>query len=93
MKVTMDRQGRFEIPTELREQLGLEAGCPLEVSEEEGRLVLVPAPPALQLVEKDGVLTAVSDRDLPVLTAVRVRETLEDTRSRRVIELDHSRRR
>lgn len=47
MKATLDKSGRLLLPKALREALNLKPGDTLEVTLEEGHLVLTPLPPAL----------------------------------------------
>lgn len=46
MKATLDKSGRLLLPKALREALNLKPGDTLEVTLEEGHLVLTPLPPA-----------------------------------------------
>ena len=68
------------VPKALRDELGLAAGQQLELRAVDGRLEgEVPATP-MRLEERDGDLVAVTDVQMPQLTSVLVRETLEQTR-------------
>lgn len=80
MRSAIDSAGRVVIPKALRDALGLSAGQPLEISERDGRLEIVPAPTPMRLVDTDDGVVAVADADMPPLTAELVRETLERTR-------------
>jgi AbrB family looped-hinge helix DNA binding protein len=40
--VTIDRVGRLVIPKEIRDEAGIEAGMPLEVTCREGRIEIAP---------------------------------------------------
>lgn len=68
------------IPKALRDALGLAAGQPLEISERDGQLEIVPAATPMRLVDDGAGVAAVANADMPVLTADLVRDTLERTR-------------
>lgn len=76
----MDSAGRIVIPKALRDALGLTAGQPLEISEQDGRLEIVPAATPMRLVDEGDGVAAVADGDMPVLTTDMVRDTLERVR-------------
>ena len=80
MRSTIDGAGRIVIPKALRDRLDLRPGQPLEVVERDGRIEIGPAPTAVSLIERDGLLAAVPDAQLPPLTDEMVRSTLEHTR-------------
>ena len=82
MKTAIDSAGRVVIPKALRDSLGLTAGEPLEITERDGRLEIVPVATPMRLVDEgDGVAAvADADADMPVLTAGLVRDTLERIR-------------
>ena len=80
MRTAIDSAGRVVIPKTLRNTLGLTAGQPLEITERDGRLEIVPAPTPMRLVD-DGVgVVAVADVEMPELTTDMVRDTLEKIR-------------
>ncbi|CAN5534435.1 AbrB/MazE/SpoVT family DNA-binding domain-containing protein [soil metagenome] len=80
MRTTIDRAGRLVVPKPLRDELGLQPGQELELQARDGRLEVEPATTPVTLVEEDGAVFAVPDRDLPLLTADQVRATLERVR-------------
>lgn len=80
MKTTIDSAGRVVIPKSIRLRLGLTGGETIEIREHDGVVEIEPAPTPMELEERDGVLVAVPDRDLPALTDEMVRETLERSR-------------
>jgi AbrB family looped-hinge helix DNA binding protein len=80
MKTAIDSAGRVVIPKAFRDALGLAAGQPLEITERDGRLEIVPAATPMRLVDEGDGVAAVADADMPALTTGMVRETLERTR-------------
>jgi AbrB family looped-hinge helix DNA binding protein len=80
MKTAIDSAGRVVIPKALRDSLGLTAGAPLEITERDGRLEIVPVATPMRLVDEGDGVAAVADADMPVLTAGLVRDTLERIR-------------
>ena len=80
MKTAIDSAGRVVIPKALRDALGLAAGQPLEITEHDGRLEIVPAATPMRLVDEGDGVAAVADADMPVLTTDMVRDTLERIR-------------
>ena len=80
MRTTIDAAGRIIIPKPMRDALGLVGGEQVEVVSVDGRLEIDVPPTAMRLEPRCGVLVAVPEHDLPVLTAAEVRETLERVR-------------
>lgn len=80
MRTTIDAAGRVVVPKAVRDDLGLTAGTELELSVVDRRIELdVPATP-LRLEDAEVGVVAVADREMPVLTAEIVRDTLERVR-------------
>lgn len=81
MRTTIDKAGRLVVPKALRDELGLRPGQELEISAVDGHLE-IEAPPARMWLERneDGFLVARTDREMPLLTAERVRDVLEQIR-------------
>ena len=52
------------------------AGQPLEITEQDGRLEIVPAATPMRLVDEGDGVAAIADADMPVLTTDMVRDTL-----------------
>ena len=80
MKVTLDATGRITVPKALRETLGLKPGQPLQIRAGDGRLEIEIAPIPMRLKKRGKGMVAVSDAELPALTAEQVRDTLERAR-------------
>jgi AbrB family looped-hinge helix DNA binding protein len=81
MRTTIDRAGRLVVPKAFREALGLLGGAEVEIVLVDGRIEIEPAPAEIRLERAaDGHLVAVADREMPVLTAERVRSVLERVR-------------
>ncbi len=80
MKSTIDAAGRIVVPKALRLALGLKPGQPLDIRAGDGRLEIEIAATPMKLQKRGKGAVAVPDRQLPVLTADQVRETLERVR-------------
>jgi AbrB family looped-hinge helix DNA binding protein len=80
MKTTIDAAGRIVVPKALRQALDLKPGQSLDIRAGDGRLEIeiTPTPMALRKRGKDVV--AIPDVELPQLTAIQVRETLDRVR-------------
>jgi AbrB family looped-hinge helix DNA binding protein len=80
MRTTIDAAGRLVIPKAARDELGLTPGTELELRIVDRRLEIeIPLTP-MRLVEHGSGVVAVTDREMPVLTAEMVRDTLEHVR-------------
>jgi AbrB family looped-hinge helix DNA binding protein len=80
MVTTIDSAGRIVVPKRLREELHFNPGQELEVRAVDGRLEIEHPTTPIRLEERDGQLVAVTDREMPTLTAEMVRDTLEQIR-------------
>jgi AbrB family looped-hinge helix DNA binding protein len=80
MKTTIDAAGRIVVPKSVRDALGLGAGQELEIAARDGRIEVDVPPVQMRLEDRAGLDVAVPDEPLPTLTAVHVREVLEQTR-------------
>lgn len=59
-RASLDRLGRLALPEAVRRELGLEAGCELDLRLEEGELRLRPRLEEAQLASRDGLLVIVA---------------------------------
>lgn len=75
IETTMDASGRLVLPKAVREAAGLEAGMPLAITVNEGRIEIEPAPRAVKTVRRGRLTVAVALADRPKLSARTVRET------------------
>lgn len=80
MRTTIDRAGRIVVPKALRNTLGLRGGEALEIRAVDGRLEIDVPPLAVRLEDRGRGLVAVTDQEVPPLTAEQVRATLEQIR-------------
>lgn len=80
MRTVIDAAGRIVVPKAARDELDLRAGTELELRVIDRRIEIeIPATPMRLEVHEDG-LVAVTDREMPILTAELVRDTLERVR-------------
>jgi AbrB family looped-hinge helix DNA binding protein len=80
MRATIDAAGRIVVPKPLRDQLGVKPGQVLELEVRDGRLEVEVAPVEMHLERRQHGLVAVTQEQLPPLSAELVRETLERSR-------------
>lgn len=80
MRTTIDRAGRVVVPKPVRDELGLNPGTELELSVVDRRIELEVPPTPMRLEQRSHGVVAVADREMPVLTADLVRDTLEHVR-------------
>lgn len=80
MRTTIDGAGRLVIPKAARDELDLAPDTELELRIVDRRIEIeIPVTP-MRLVEHGSGVVAVTDREMPVLTAEMVRDTLEHVR-------------
>ncbi|HYH06404.1 MAG TPA: AbrB/MazE/SpoVT family DNA-binding domain-containing protein [Thermoanaerobaculia bacterium] len=58
--VTIDRVGRLVIPKEIRDEAGIEAGVPLQISCREGQIILEPRRRPIRIEKRGRIQVAVS---------------------------------
>lgn len=81
MITTIDRAGRIVVPKPMREALGITARTELEVTVDEGRIVISPVPVAKHLEQGPDGPVIVADDGAPPLTDEAVRLVLESIRT------------
>ena len=80
MRTTIDAAGRMVVPKDFRDALGITGPAEVEVALVDGHIEIdVPTTP-VRLEQRGRGLIAVTDADMPVLTAEMVRDVLERTR-------------
>ena len=75
--ITIDRAGRVVIPKEIREEAGIEAGMPLQVTCREGRIEIEPRRRPIRIVKKGRLQVAESVETGEPLTRAAVRRAQE----------------
>jgi len=80
MRTTIDKAGRVVVPKAMRDALGLRGGAEIEIALVDGHIEIEPVASHIRLERKDGRLVAMSDREMPALTAEMVRDVLEQIR-------------
>lgn len=80
--VTIDRVGRLVIPKEIRDEAGIEAGMPLQITCREGRIEIEPRRRPVRIEKRGRIQVAVSVEAGEPLTRATVREAQSRTRSR-----------
>jgi AbrB family looped-hinge helix DNA binding protein len=80
MRTTIDAAGRIVVPKAIRDALDLKPGQVLEIRAGDGRLEIEAAATPMRLRKRGKGVVAVPETELPKLTAVEVRETLERIR-------------
>lgn len=80
MRTVIDSAGRLVVPKAARDELGLVPGTELELRVVDRRIEIDVPPTAMRLADDGYGVVAVTDQEMPVLTADMVRETLERVR-------------
>ena len=80
MHATIDAAGRIVVPKPLRDALGLKPGQALEIHASDGGLTIEIAATPMRLAKRGRRVVAVTDQELPTLTAAEVRQAQERTR-------------
>jgi AbrB family looped-hinge helix DNA binding protein len=83
MKTTIDFAGRLVIPKEIRQEIGLRPGTPLEISLRGSRIEIEPANLPVRLVRKGRLMVAIPEKSVELLTAATVRTTRKRLRKER----------
>lgn len=78
--VTIDRVGRLVIPKEIRDEAGIEAGTPLEVTCRDGRIEIAARRRPVRIEKKGRLQIAVSVEAAEPLTRAAVAETQRRSR-------------
>ena len=80
MRTVIDSAGRLVVPKAARDELGLTAGTELELRVVDRRIEIEFPATRMRLEDGKHGVVAVADRDMPLLTAEIVRETLDRVR-------------
>jgi len=83
MQIAIDRSGRIVVPKEIREELGLRAGVPLQIRIRDGRVEIEPAPRTVRIVTKGHLRVAEPLEPSEPLTTEQVTSTTAELRARR----------
>lgn len=83
IETAMDASGRLVLPRAIREAAGLEAGMPLSITVNDGRIEIEPAPRAVKTVRRGRLTVAVALEEGPSLSAQTVRNTQSSVRRER----------
>ena len=82
MTITIDSAGRLILPKAIREQAGLKAEMPLEITYRDGHIEIAPAPRRVNVVRKGRVQVAVALESSESLTDYAVDKTKRAIRKR-----------
>jgi len=78
---TIDAAGRLVLPKEIREAAQLKPGMPLQITVNDGRVEIEPAPREVRIVRKGRVSVAVPVEPVEPLTLATVNETIDRLRN------------
>ena len=81
MLTTIDAAGRIVVPKPMREALGITDRTELDVTVDDGRIVISPVPVAKRVEQTPDGAVIVGDDAVPPLTADAVRLVLESIRT------------
>ena len=82
MTITIDSAGRLIVPKAIREQAGLRADMPLEISYRDGHIEIAPAPRKVKIVSKGRLKIAAAVEKSEPLTDRVVEKTKRSVRTR-----------
>jgi AbrB family looped-hinge helix DNA binding protein len=82
MRTSIDRAGRVVVPRALRQAVGLQPGCAVEMRVLDGGIEMQPAPLEVRIERHGGLLVAVPDQGALTMTATTVEETIANLRLR-----------
>lgn len=77
--ITIDRVGRMVIPKEIREEAGIEAGMPLQITCREGSIIIEPQRRPIRIEKRGRLQVAVA---IETGGTALTRETVADAQSR-----------
>jgi AbrB family looped-hinge helix DNA binding protein len=85
MRAMIDRYGRVVIPKPIRLAAGLTPGTEVEVRLVEGLIQLAPVRLAIRFEDREGVVVAVAEDDVPPLTNEQVESTRQALLRRSIV--------
>jgi AbrB family looped-hinge helix DNA binding protein len=81
--ITIDAAGRLVVPKSIRDAAGLVPGSPLSITFRDGRIVIEPAPIAVEIVDRGGFTIAEPVAPVDALEHDTVRDVRDGLRTRR----------
>lgn len=78
--ISIDRVGRMVIPKEIRDEAGIEAGTPLQVTCREGQIIIEPQRRPIRIEKRGKLQVAVPVERGEPLTRIAVRDAQARTR-------------